>query len=78
MTSRNVSLAAPRLTLLATVLGVVLARLLRPGFPFTVEMKFTHVVRLFVFGLVAGLLAGLVGLRRAARTDPAMAFRGGS
>jgi len=65
------------LMLVATAVAIVLARLLQAGFPFTIVWKSSDFIRLVVLGVLTGLLAGLIGLRRAAKTDPALAFRGG-
>jgi putative ABC transport system permease protein len=65
------------LALVAALVGTLLARLLEPGFPFSVETSVGAYVALPVVAVVVGLLASLGGLRRAVAVDPALAFRGG-
>jgi putative ABC transport system permease protein len=64
------------LTLLAAVVGVVLAQLLAPMFPMTVVVPAGAYLALPVVALVIGLLASAAGLRRAVSVDPALAFGG--
>ena len=42
--------------------------------PFAVETPASAYVEVFVIGIVVGLVAALVGLRRAVHIDPALAF----
>lgn len=62
------------LSLAAAVLAVVLARLLEPGFPFSIETSLAAYVSLPAVAVAVGLVASLAGLRRALRVDPALAF----
>jgi putative ABC transport system permease protein len=64
-------------TLLAGLLAMGLARLLRPGlgsFPVTITGGSQALVP--VVAVVVGILASLAGIRRALQTDPAVAFGG--
>jgi len=73
----GLALQAVLLSVTAALVAAVIARLLAPGFPFAVELRGADVVRLLVVALVVGLVASLVGLRRAVGVDPALAFGGG-
>ena len=73
-----IAMEAVPLMIIAAGLAVLLARLLEGGFPFTIVTKASDIVRLVVLAVATGLIAGLIGLRRAAKTDPALAFRGGN
>jgi putative ABC transport system permease protein len=64
-------------TLLAAVIALELARLLRPGLgKFPVVLTPTSQELLPVVAIIVGGLASLAGIRRALRTDPALAFAG--
>ena len=69
---------ATLLTLLAAVLAVGIAFALKPGFPFPVTLSGSSVLKIVVVAIVVGLLASLVGVRRAVTTDPAIAIGGGA
>jgi putative ABC transport system permease protein len=73
----GLALQAVLLSVTAALVAAVIARLLAPGFPFAVELRAADVVRLLLVALVVGLVASLVGLRRAVGVDPALAFGGG-
>ena len=60
----------------AAVLAVVIATLLAPVFPFTVEIPATAFPRLVATAMLVGLAASVVGLRRAVSVQPALAFGG--
>lgn len=62
------------LALAASCTGAVLASLLAPLFPFTIEIPGSAYIALFVAGNAVGLLAALIGLRRTSHIDPALAF----
>jgi putative ABC transport system permease protein len=47
---------------------------LSPVMPFAVETPGTAYLQTLVIGIVVGLVAALVGLRRAVHIDPALAF----
>ena len=60
----------------AAVLAAGIARLLAPGFPFTVEILPSAFPRLLGVAVVVGLAASAPGLRRAVGVQPALAFGG--
>jgi putative ABC transport system permease protein len=62
--------------LVSAALAAVLAQLLAPLFPLTIAIPWTAYALLPVVALVVGLLASLVGLRKAITVDPALAFGG--
>jgi len=64
------------LTLLAAVLAIGIAYALKPGFPFPVTLSSSSVLKLVGVAIVVGLLASVVGVRRAVATDPAIAIGG--
>lgn len=72
----GLALQAFALSAAAAVLGVLVARLLKPTFPFPIELKATGLMQLAAVAIVISLLASLAGLRRAVRVDPALAFGG--
>ena len=43
-------------------------------FPLAIEIPTSAYVTLFIVGVVVGLVASLVGLRKTTRVDPALAF----
>jgi putative ABC transport system permease protein len=57
-------------------IGVLLAHVLAPAFPFGVEFGAADYIRLVAIAVVVGVLASLVGARRAVSVDPALAFGG--
>jgi putative ABC transport system permease protein len=60
----------------SAVLAAVFALLLAPGFPFEISITGSTYLLLVIVALAIGLLASAAGLRRAVRTDPALAFGG--
>jgi putative ABC transport system permease protein len=56
------------------VVGVAAAFLLAPIFPFTMRLEAVAVAKVGLIALAIGLLASLLGYRRAAGVDPAVAF----
>ncbi len=58
----------------AAVLAVGLARILEPGFPFSIETSWAAYLSLPAVAVGVGLVASMAGLRRAMRVDPALAF----
>jgi putative ABC transport system permease protein len=72
----GLALQALVLSSTAAALAAVLAKLLAPGFPFTVHIAIGSYVALLVVAVVVGLLASTAGLRRAVKIDPAIAFGG--
>jgi putative ABC transport system permease protein len=72
----GLAVQATLLTVLAAVLAVGIAFALKPGFPFPVTLSWGSVAKTVVVAIVVGLLASLVGVRRAVSTDPAIAIGG--
>lgn len=62
--------------LVSAALAAVLAQLLAPLFPLTIAIPLSAYLLLPVVALVVGMLASLVGLRKAITVDPALAFGG--
>lgn len=58
----------------ASIVGVVFAAVLEPVFPLQLEVTPGIYVQLVVIATVVGLVASLVGIRRALTVDPAVAF----
>lgn len=61
---------------IAALLAVPLAFLLRLGMPLPVTLTSGSMVRIVIVGIVVGVLASLAAVRRAITTDPALAFGG--
>jgi putative ABC transport system permease protein len=72
----GLALQALVVTLLAAVVGVILAQLLAPLFPMLVVIPTGAYLALPVIAIAIGLLASVAGLRRAVAVDPALAFGG--
>jgi putative ABC transport system permease protein len=72
----GLAVQATVLTVLAAILAVGIAFVLKPGFPFPVTLSVGSVVKIVGVAVVVGLLASLVGVRRAVSTDPAIAIGG--
>jgi putative ABC transport system permease protein len=72
----GLALQAVLLSAAAAVLAAGIARLLAPGFPFTVEIPPSALPRLLGVAVVVGLVASAAGLRRAVGVQPALAFGG--
>jgi putative ABC transport system permease protein len=70
------ALQAVTLSLAAAIVAVVLARLLVPTFPMTVEIPTASYVELVIVALSVGVLGSIAGLRRMLSVDPAAAFGG--
>jgi len=62
--------------LIAAALAIGLAQLLLPIFPLPITYTLGAYAVLPVIAVVVGVLASLAGVRRAVRTDPALAFAG--
>lgn len=62
------------LALAACALGALVSMALSPVMPFAVETPAFAYVEVLIIGIVVGLVAALVGLRRAVHIDPALAF----
>ena len=63
-------------SLVAALIGAVLALLIAPSFPMPAEIPSSSFVILPVVAIVVGCLASLAGLRRAVTVSPAVAFGG--
>ena len=61
-------------TLLACLASFVVAIFIKPLFELEVQVTSSVYVQMFVIAVVVGLLASLVGIRKAFTTDPAVAF----
>jgi putative ABC transport system permease protein len=72
----GLALQAVILSIASAIVSAGLAKLLEPGFPFTIVVTAKTYVLLVLVALVIGLLASIAGLRRAVHTDPALAFGG--
>lgn len=72
----GLTLQAVVLCALSAAVAAVLAQLLKPGFPFIVELTLQDALRLPIVAILVGLVASLAGLRRAVQVDPAAAFGG--
>jgi putative ABC transport system permease protein len=72
----SLALEATVVCLLAAGLAIVVATLLRPTIPLPVTLTPGTFATLPVVAVVVGVLASLFGMRRAVRTDPALAFSG--
>jgi putative ABC transport system permease protein len=72
----GLALQAVLLSAGAAVLAAGIARLLAPGFPFTVEIPPSALPRLLGVAVLVGLAASVAGLRRAVGVQPALAFGG--
>jgi putative ABC transport system permease protein len=62
------------LALAACAVGALVSLALAPVMPFAVETPLGAYVETLIIGIVVGLVAALVGLRRAVHIDPALAF----
>lgn len=62
------------LALAACIVGAFVSLALSPVMPFAVETPAFAYVQVLIIGIVVGLVAALVGLRRAVNIDPALAF----
>lgn len=76
--SLRLGLAASSLLLavLAAIGGTILAFFLGPRFPMEIETPTSSYATLLAVAVVVGLVAGFIGLRKAVRVDPALAFGG--
>ena len=70
----SVALHGLVLSAAALVVGVAAALLLAPVFPFTMRLEVTAVFKVGLVAVAVGLLASLIGYRRAVGVDPAVAF----
>lgn len=72
----GLALQSAFLSMVAGVLCIGVAYVVALGLPFPAEITVAAIVRTVLVAIVVGLLASLVGVRRAVRTDPALAFGG--
>jgi putative ABC transport system permease protein len=72
----SLALQAVIVALAAVAVAAVLQLFLAPAFPLKVSVPARAFWQLPVFAVVMALLAGLAGMRRVARSDPALAFAG--
>lgn len=64
------------LAIVAALLSVPLALVLRLGMPMPATLSIDSLVKIVVVGIVVGVLASLAAVRRAVTIDPAIAFGG--
>jgi ABC-type antimicrobial peptide transport system permease subunit len=62
------------LALIACIVGAFVELGLEPLIPLQIEVPTAAYLEVFVVGVVVGLVAASVGLRRAVHIDPALAF----
>ena len=72
----SLALQAVFLTIVASLLGIVIATLLAPMFPMNVEIPTLSFAVLPLIAIAIGVLASITGLRRTLKIEPAFAFRG--
>ncbi|HXY93222.1 MAG TPA: ABC transporter permease, partial [Acidimicrobiia bacterium] len=65
------------LSVVAAVLAIGIAYVLKPFFPFQIVLTASAFFLLGAVAIVVGLLSSLAGLRRSIGVDPALAFGGG-
>ena len=64
------------LSIASAMVAVVLALLLAPTFPMSVEIPGAACVELFIVSITVGCIGSVAGLRRVLTVDPAAAFGG--
>ncbi len=72
----GICLQAVILAVLASIVGIVFAALLAPRFPMEVNVSTRSMILLPLLAIGVGVLAGLIGVRRTVRVEPATAFGG--
>ena len=72
----GICLQAVIISVVASLLGIVLAFLLSPLFPMDVVISTGSMVALPLLAVAVGVLAGLFGVRRTTKVAPATAFGG--
>jgi putative ABC transport system permease protein len=72
----SIALQGALTALTAALLAAVLQGILAPVFPLEVAVPAAALVQVPVIAVVVALVAGSVGLRKAIRVDPALAFSG--
>jgi putative ABC transport system permease protein len=72
----SLGLQAVLVALAAVALAAVIQLFLAPAFPLKVRMPASAFWQLPLFAVIMAILASLAGMRRVARSDPALAFSG--
>lgn len=72
----SLSAQAVLASLLAALLGALIAQALRSGFPLPIVIEPGAYVALPLLAILIGILASLAAMRRALKVDPALAFSG--
>jgi putative ABC transport system permease protein len=72
----GIGLQAVVLSIAATLVAIVAAKVIEPFFPIAVEIPFSSYPRTAAIAIGVGLLGSIAGVRRAVSTDPALAFGG--
>jgi putative ABC transport system permease protein len=72
----SLSAQAVLASLLAALLGALVAQLLKPVFPLPIVIEPAAYLTLPVIAIVVGIIASLAAMRRAITVDPALAFSG--
>jgi putative ABC transport system permease protein len=73
----SLSAQAVLASLLAAVLGALVAQLLKPTFPLPIVIEPAAYLALPVIAILVGVIASLAAMRRVMTVDPALAFSGG-
>jgi putative ABC transport system permease protein len=74
----SLALQAVLMALVAVLVAVGLQLLVAPAFPLEVRVPRRAFWQIPMLAVVVALLAGAAGMRRVARSDPALAFAGGA
>jgi putative ABC transport system permease protein len=74
----SLALQAVLVALLSVALAAVLQWFIAPAFPLRVRVPARAFWEIPVLAVVIALLAGVVGMRKVARSDPALAFAAGA
>ena len=72
----GICLQAVILAVFASIIGILFAKLLAPKFPMEVNVSTRSMIMLPLLAIGVGILAGLIGVRRTVRVEPATAFGG--
>jgi putative ABC transport system permease protein len=72
----GLALQAVLVAIAAVVLGMVLQALIAPAFPLPVRVTARAFITVPIVATIVAMLAGAIGMRRVARSDPALAFAG--
>lgn len=72
----GICLQAVILAVLASIIGIAIAKLLAPRFPMQVVVSTQSMILLPLLAIGVGVIAGLIGVRRTVRVEPATAFGG--